>query len=446
MNLKKKFQKKINKSLEAQKNAKKLIPGMTQLLSKRPDMFSYGVWPGYYKKSKGTYVWDLDGNKYLDMSISAIGASILGYANQNVDEEVIKSIKNGVVSSLNCKEEINLANKILSLHKWADQIRYSKSGGEAVAMSVRVARACTKKEVIAFCGYHGWHDWYLAANIGKDNLKGHLLEGLNAAGVPKGLKNTAFPFRYNEISDLEKILKKNKNNVAAIVMEPLRSFYPKNNFLQKVRNLATKYKVILIFDEITSGFRLCPGGAHLKLKVNPDMAVFGKALGNGYPISCILGKKKFMRFFEDTFISSTAWTERTGVVAANAMIDFYLKNKVNIKINKNGKLIKNSIHKIAIKHNLDISFFGYDSIIVFVFNYKNSNQIKALFIQMMIEEKILASNVIFMNYAQNRNEINRYLSSLDKVFYRLSEIIKSKKNIKKILFGEASSSGFKRIN
>jgi glutamate-1-semialdehyde 2,1-aminomutase len=446
MNSRKNFQKKISKSLRAQKIAKKIIPGMNQLLSKRPDMFSYGVWPGYYKKSKGTYVWDLDGNKYLDMSISAIGASILGYANEIVDKKVINSIKKGVVSSLNCEEEINLAKRMLSLHKWAQQIRYSKSGGEAVAMSVRVARACTKKEVIAFCGYHGWHDWYLAANIGKDNLKGHLLEGLSPSGVPKGLKNTAFPFRYNEISDLEKILKKNKNNVAAIVMEPLRSFYPKNNFLQKVRNLATKYKVILIFDEITSGFRLCAGGAHLKFKVNPDMAVFGKALGNGYPISCILGKKKFMKFFEDTFISSTAWTERTGVVAANAMIDFYLKNKVNLKINKNGKLIKNSIHKLALKHNLDISIFGYDSIVVFVFNYKNSNQIKALFIQMMMEKKILASNVIFLNYAQNLVEINKYLSSLDEVFQNLSKIIKENINIKKMLFGKESSSGFKRIN
>lgn len=444
--MKKEFQNKIKKSLSIQYRAKKIIPGMNQLLSKRPDMFSYGVWPGYYKKSIGTYVWDLDNNKYLDMSISGIGASILGYSNSYVDKNVINSIKMGVVSSLNCREEVDLAEKLIKMHPWSDQARFAKSGGEAIAMAIRVARAKTKKEVIAFCGYHGWHDWYLAANIGKDNLKGHLLEGLSSAGVPRGLKNTSFPFRFNEISDLKKILEKNKNNIAAIIMEPMRSFYPKKNFLQQVRKLANKYNAVLIFDEITSGFRFCPGGAHLKFRVNPDMAVFGKALGNGYPISCILGKKKFMQSFEETFISSTAWTERTGAVAACSMIDFYLKKKVHLKINKNGKILKNGIEKIAKKNNINISFFGYDAIIVFIFNYKNANQIKALFIQLMMQEKILTSNVIFLNYAQDIFIIKKYLKSLNKVFNKLAFYINSKIKLNKYLYGKESSSGFKRIN
>ncbi len=443
MNLKKKLN--INNSLKFQKQAKEVIPGMTQLLSKRPDMFSYGVWPGYYKKAKGVYVWDLDNNKYLDMSISAIGASILGYADNYVDNKVIQSIKKSVVSSLNCTEEIKLAKKLISLHPWSDQARFSKSGGEAVAMAVRVARSYTNKEVIAFCGYHGWHDWYLAANIKKDNLKEHLLSGLSPNGVPKGLRGTSFPFRYNNINDLERIIKQNKNKVAAIIMEPLRNFIPKNNFLKKVKILAKKNKIILIFDEITSGFRLCPGGAHKILKVNPDMAIFGKAIGNGYPISCIIGKKKIMNHFQNSFISSTAWTERTGAVAANATIEKYIKKKVHIKINKLGGLIKNKLNDISKKYNLPVTLFGYDSIIVFIFNNKHSNILKALFIQYMLEQKILASNVIFLNDSHTKKDLKKYFNAVEKVFKKLSEY-NNLKEMKLDLVGKPSKTGFMRLN
>ena len=443
MNLKKKLN--INKSLEFQKKAKKIIPGMTQLLSKRPDMFSYGVWPGYYKKAKGAYIWDLDNNKYLDMSISAIGANILGYADDYVDNQVIKSIKKSVVSSLNCTDEIDLAKKLILLHPWASKVRFSKSGGEAVAMSIRVARSFTKRDVVAFCGYHGWHDWYLAANLKQDNLKGHLLEGLSPNGVPKGLKGTSYPFRYNNIDDLKKIIIKNKNNVAAIIMEPMRNFIPKNNFLKKIKSIAKKNKIVLIFDEITSGFRLCPGGAHKVLKVNPDMAVFGKALGNGYPISCIIGKKSVMSHFENSFISSTAWTERTGAVAANATIKKYISKKVHLKINKFGGIIKKKLKSISAKYNLPINLFGYNSIVVFVFKHKEQNILKALFIQYMLEQKILASNIVFLNNAHTKEDLKKYFTAIDKVFKKISRF-KDTKQMKSHLIGEPSRSNFSRLN
>ena len=215
---------KIEKSLSMQEKAKLRIPGMTQLLSKRPDRFSNGVWPAYFSRAKGAEVWDLDGNKYLDMSISGIGATILGFADPDVDAAVEKAIHQGTSCSLNCPEEVELADLLCELHPWAQMVRYTRSGGEAMAMAVRIARAYTKRDVIAFCGYHGCHDWYLAANVGSEDALGdHLLSGLSPAGVPKGLAGTALPFHYNRLDELEEIISKNPDRIAAIVMEPIRN-------------------------------------------------------------------------------------------------------------------------------------------------------------------------------------------------------------------------------
>ena len=196
----------IQNSLKMQERAKKRIPGMTQLLSKRPDMFTMGVWPGYYSKAKGVYIWDFDGNKYIDMSISGIGTNVLGYCDPDVDAAVLEAVKNGTSCSLNCSEEVDLADLLCRLHPWAEKVRYARTGGESMAVAVRIARAFTKKDKIAFCGYHGWHDWYLSANLGnEDALKENLISGLDPCGVPRKLKGTAFPFRYNQLSELKQI-------------------------------------------------------------------------------------------------------------------------------------------------------------------------------------------------------------------------------------------------
>ena len=237
----------IGKSLEMQERAKKIIPGMTQLLSKRPDMFSLGVWPGYYSKAKGVEVWDLDGNRYIDMSISGIGANILGYADPDVDAAVIEAIRKGVSSSLNCKEEVELAELLCELHPWADMVRFSRTGGEAMVIAIRIARAFTGRDKIAFCGYHGWHDWYLSANLGTENALGeHLLPGLNPKGVPESLKGTAFPFRYNQLEELEAIITKSGKELAAIVMEPIRNEELKEGFFENVRSLADSTGAVLL--------------------------------------------------------------------------------------------------------------------------------------------------------------------------------------------------------
>jgi glutamate-1-semialdehyde 2,1-aminomutase len=287
---------KLRKSLEMQEWARRRIPGMTQLLSKRPDRFSQGIWPGYFSRAKGAIVWDLDGNEYIDMSISGIGANVLGYADPEVDDAVKKAIEKGSSCSLNCPEEVELADLLCELHPWAEMVRYTRSGGEAMTVAIRIARAHTGKDKLAFCGYHGWHDWYLSANLtDSDALAGHLLPGLNPAGVPHCLINTAFPFRYNHFEDLKEIVSEHGKDLACILMEPIRSQQPEPGFLESIRSVSDDLGAVFIMDEISSGFRLTTGGAHLQLtNVIPDVAVFSKALGNGYPIAAVIGKTSVM--------------------------------------------------------------------------------------------------------------------------------------------------------
>ena len=314
----------MGKSQKLYQRAKSMIPGGTQLLSKRPEMFLPEYWPAYYKKAKGCYVWDLDDRKYMDASYMGIGANVLGYADEDIDLAVEWAISNGSMCTLNAPEEVALAEKIIELHPWATQVRYAKTGGEALAVAVRIARAYAKKDIILFCGYHGWSDWYLAANLSEDSaLDGHLIQGLEPAGVPRGLAQTAFPFRYNDINNFLELIETYKGRIAAVVLEPIRNIYPKNDFLQTVREVTKREDIVLIADEVSAGFRLNCGGAHLTLGFEPDMAVLAKALGNGYPMSVIFGKAGYMESAQSTFISSTYWTERTGLCAALAVIKKY---------------------------------------------------------------------------------------------------------------------------
>ena len=272
------------------KYAKTIIPGGTTLFSKRSELHLPEKWPAYFKKAKELNIWDLEGNKYQDM-FCAVGTSILGYNNEKVNKSVLKNINHGNLTTLNCPEEVFLAKEIIKHHPWASMAKFTRGGGEANSLAIRIARANTNNKNVAFCGYHGWHDWYLSANINsKKNLDQHLMPGLNYDGIPNSLKNTSFPFQYNDFENLLKLIK--KKNIGIIKMEVMRNMKPQNNFLQKVRKICNKKKIILIFDECTSGYRENMGGIHLKFKVDPDMAIFGKALGSGYAINAVLGKKK----------------------------------------------------------------------------------------------------------------------------------------------------------
>ena len=436
----------IDKSLQMQNRARKRIPGMTQLLSKRPDMFSLGVWPGYFSKAKGAEIWDLDGNKYVDMSISGIGANVLGYTDSDVDTAVKNAIANGTSCSLNCPEEVELAELLCELHPWAEMVRYARTGGEAMAIAVRIARANTEKDKIAFCGYHGWHDWYLAANLGTKNALGeHLISGLNPSGVPMGLKGTALPFRYNHLDELKSIVKINKNELASIVMEPIRNEDPQAGFFEGVRSLADEAKAVFIIDEISAGFRLNTGGAHLVIgDVTPDIAVFSKALGNGYPIAAVIGKADVMQAAQKTFVSSTNWTERIGPTAAIAMIKKYKRVGAGKHLVHLGEQIQSGWKSMADKHGLFIKVGGMKPMSHFSFENEQAQAMKAFFIQLMIDHGFLASNLYYAMYAHTEENVKSYLEAADRAFAEIAHSVEHG-NLQEKLRGRPSSIGFKRL-
>ena len=435
----------ISKCIKMQERAKKRIPGMTQLLSKRPDMFAPGVWPGYYSKAEGVEVWDLDDNRYIDMSIAGIGANILGYADGDVDTAVHEAINSGSSSSLNCPEEVELADLLCEIHPWAEKVRYARSGGESMAIAVRIARALTGKDKIAFCGYHGWHDWYLSANLGTENALGeHLMPGLSPRGVPKGLEGTAFPFRYNRIEELQTIVAQHKNDLAAIVMEPIRNQWPESGFLESVRTLASETGAVFIMDEISSGFRMNSGGAHLNFGVFPDIAVFSKSLGNGYPIAAIIGKGEVMDAAQSSFISSTMWTERTGLAAALATINKHRDAGVGDHLMAIGKLVQEGWRESASKNVLNIHIGGIPPLSHFSFQYDNALAMKALFVQLMLEKGFLASTLFYAMFAHQDCHVKEYLKAVDETFSIISKANQTG-DIEKQLTGLPASTGFKRL-
>ncbi len=437
---------KKNTGQKLYEKAKKLIPGGTQLLSKRPEMFLPDYWPAYYSKAKGCEVWDLDGEKYTDMSIMGVGSCILGYADADVNKAVKKAVDAGSMSTLNAPEEVELAELLTKIHPWADMVRYARTGGEAMAIAERIARASTGKDVIAFCGYHGWHDWYLATNLArKDGLKEHLLAGLSPKGVPKSLRGTVIPFHYNKIEELEAIVRKHGKNLAAIIMEPIHGEEPRDNFLQKVRRIADKTGAVLVFDEITVGWKLTYGGSHLLYKVNPDIAVFSKAMSNGYPMAAIIGRRKVMEAAQGSFISSTYWTERIGPVAALATLKKMKKIKVWERIAKNGQTVRAGWERLARKHGLSITMGGVMPIASFSFNHPNAQALKTLFVQEMLERGFLASNLYFASAAHTTVHIKNYLHAVDAVFKIIAEAVK-RGDVMKRLKGPVAHTGFQRLN
>ncbi|KKG07364.1 aminotransferase class III-fold pyridoxal phosphate-dependent enzyme [Methanosarcina sp. 2.H.A.1B.4] len=423
--------------------AKEIIPGGTQLLSKRPDQFLPEQWPSYYKKAKGVEVWDLDGNRFVDMSIMGIGTCILGYADDDVNEAVKKAVDLGSMSTLNCAEEVELAELLLKLNPWAEMVRYAKTGGEAMAIAVRIARAYTGKEKIAFCGYHGWQDWYLAANLADDaNLDGHLLPGLQPAGVPRGLKGTALPFNYNHINELEDIIE--KNDVGVIVMEPIRNHEPEDDFLGRVRKIADEIGAVLIFDEITAGWRLNVGGAHSVYNVQPDIAVYGKAMSNGFPMAAIVGRHEVMNVAQDTFISSTYWTDRVGPAASLVTIHKMEDNDVPAHLSRIGNLINEGWNKIAKEHNLTINIEGILPLTHFGFDCEESPALHTLFTQEMLERGYLASKAVYVSYCHDEDCVGRYMENVDEVFGKIKKAIEEN-SVHDLLNGPIVTAGFKRL-
>jgi len=426
------------------KRAKQVIPGGNMLLSKRTEMFLPNQWPAYFSKAKGCRVWDLDGNEYIDMSIMGIGTNTLGYGHPEVDDAVRSTIDAGNMSTFNCPEEVYLAEKLVELHPWADMVRLARTGGEANAVAIRIARAASGKDKVAICGYHGWHDWYLSANLGDDqSLDGHLLPGLEPNGVPRSLRGTVFPFNYNNFAELEALV--NTHDIGVIKMEVVRNAGPEDNFLHKVRNLAAERGIVLIFDECTSGFRETFGGLHKKYGVEPDMAMFGKALGNGYAITATIGRREIMEAAQTTFISSTFWTERIGPTAALKTLEVMEREKSWETITTTGLNIRHGWQKLADKYSLKIDHWGLPSLTGFTFKSTDSLAYKTLLTQEMLAKGYLASNSVYVCIDHTPKVVDGFIEALDPVFGLIKEC-EDGRDIMSLLKGPVCHSGFKRLN
>jgi glutamate-1-semialdehyde aminotransferase len=427
-----------------EETAKDIIPGGSQLLSKRAEMFLPEQWPSYYERADGTTIIDIDGNQYTDMSMMGIGACVLGYSSDRVDKQIKEAIDKAPMTTLNCPEEVELSKKLVKMHPWADMARLARTGGEAMTIAIRLARAATDRDTIAFCGYHGWHDWYLAANLETDdNLDGHLLPGLNPKGVPDALEGTAKPFKYGDVETLQEIV--DNNEVGAIVMEPVRNVDADMDFLKGVRGVADETNAPLVFDEITSGFRTNVGGAHESLGIEPDVAVYGKALGNGYPIAAIVGRDHVMDMAQESFVSSTFWTERIGPTAGLATLEVMEQNDVPQHLCSLGKKLQTGLKEVATKNNIEIEINGLEPLTHFSFPYDQGQAMRTLFTQEMLDRDYIADHNIYLSYSHTEEKINSYLDTVDEVF-SIVETARNDGTVKDQLRGPVAHSKFERLN
>jgi len=425
------------------KRAKRVIPGGNMLLSKRAEMYLPDQWPTYFSKTDGCHVWDLDGNKYIDMSLMGIGTCTLGYNHPEVDETVKKAVDSGNMSTLNCPEEVYLAERLIKLHPWADMVRFARTGGEANTIAIRIARAASGRDKIAFCGYHGWHDWYLAANLtDEDKLANHLLPGLKTGGVPRSLKNTIIPFNYNQCNELETLVQ--DHNIGVIKMEVTRNQLPKKEFLENVRKLATENNIVLVFDECTSGFRETLGGIHKRFGIEPDIAVLGKAMGNGYAITAVIGRREVMDAAQETFISSTFWTERIGPVAAIKTLEIMERTRSYELITETGNVINEGWKSLAKKHGLDIRINGLPALTSFSIKSENMLAYKTLVTQEMLSRGYLATNTIYVCTEHTPEVISDYLNTMDHLFSLIADC-ENGRDVFSMLKGPVCHSGFSRL-
>ncbi len=427
------------------KKANKIIPGGNSILSKRPERYLGKLWPTYYKKAKGCFLWDLQGKKYIDMAQMGIGSAILGYSNDKINFAVKNAIKDGVNTTLNSLEEYNLAKKLLKINKGFGGVKFCRSGGEAMDVAIRIARSFTRKQKIAFSGYHGWFDWYLATNLkNKANLNDHLLEGLSPTGVYNGLKNSIHPFKYDDPDDLIRTIKKNKD-IGIVVVESARYNYPNRDFVNTINKICNKRNIILICDEITSGFRINNSGAYKSVGFKPQIVVFGKGLGNGFAISAVVGKSKIMKNSIGSFISSSNWSERLGFVAALSTIDFIQKKKVWKHLNDMGKLISKGWKDIFKELNLNISVSNFYPLVTMKPNYGQfNNVILTYFMQDMLRKGYIVSSSIYLSYAHDKRICLDYLKEARKTFMKISDLIKQNR-LKRELRTEIRTDSFQRL-
>ncbi|WP_395745713.1 aminotransferase class III-fold pyridoxal phosphate-dependent enzyme [Prosthecobacter sp.] len=399
--------------------AKTKISCGTGLLSKRAHLFDPQSWPSYFSRAKGAWLWDLDGRRYTDFT-GGVGAILLGHADDEVNAAVKRRVNLGSYATLASPDEVKLADALLELHPWAGKVRYARGGGEALGLAVRIARAATGKSGIAFCGYHGWSDWYLAANLSDDAaLDGHLLPGLQPLGVPRELAGTAVPFRYNDPDSFKAAMQKLDGRLAAVVMEPMRSELPRDGFMQKVIDACHAAGAVYVLDEVTSGWRYGFPGAAPVLGIEPDIAVYAKAMSNGYPAGAIVGRNEVMDAANSSFISSSYWTDGVGTAASLACIGKMRREKVQPYVWKLGERLQSGLREIAARHpELQLNTGGMPCAPSLVFANPAA---KPLMIRHMLQRGYLMSSQLYVTWSHGDEMVAAMLAALDET---LAEVAK----------------------
>lgn len=409
----------IPHSYELYRRALELIPGGTQLVSRRPTRYANGESPIFAARARGARFWDVDGHEYIDW-VSGIGAIILGYADPVVDEAVKRQIDSGTIYSITHPLEVELAEELCRTIPCAEMVRYAKCGGEACAIAVRIARGATGRDKILFCGYHGWHDWYLAANLGAEaNLNAHLFPGIEPIGVPRALAGTAFPFPYGDLAALARLLDEHRGEVAAVVMEPLRSELPPEGYLQGVARLAKQHGAALVFDEVSCGFRLSLGGVQEYVGVTPDMAVFAKAISNGYPMGVVAGSRELMEPAARMFISSTYWGDVIGLRAALVTIQELRRRDVPRQLDELGRTLKGELARAAGAAGVDVRCGGMNYHPSLKFPTDDATfhgQLATLYVQEMARRGCHGYASFYLNAAQGAAEVEQTAAAAEEVF------------------------------
>lgn len=404
-------------------NAKTKISCGTGLLSKRAHLFDEHTWPSYFSRCEGANVWDLDGRRRMDFT-GGVGAILLGHADREVNAAVHRRVAMGSYCTLASPDEVALADKLLALHPWAARVRYARGGGEALSLAVRIARAATGRSGVAFCGYHGWSDWYLAANLADDAaLDGHLIPGLQPLGVPRELAGTAVPFRYNDFESFTLALQKLDGKIAAVVMEPMRSELPRNEFLQRVIAQAHASGAVFVLDEVTSGWRFGFPGAAGKLGVTPDIAVYAKAMSNGFPAGAIVGKAEIMDAANASFISSSYWTDGVGTAASLACIGRMEREGVQQHVWSLGEKLQAGLREAAARHPaLQLKIGSMPCAPSLAFGV-SAPAAKAMMIREMLKHGFLMSSQLYVMWPHTEAQVASMLSALDESLGVVSKLV-----------------------
>ncbi len=422
----------ISKSDELYNRALGLIPSVTQTLAKGPTQNVKGISPKYLKSGKGSHVWDVDGNEYIDF-LMGIGPISLGYAYNKVDEAIKEQLKDGITFSLMHPLEVEVAEIIREVIPNAESVRYSKTGADVTSAAVRLARAYTGKNKVLCCGYHGWHDWYISVT---DRNK----------GIPSSLSDLTYTFNYN---DIESLIESIDEDTACVILEPFIFEEPKKEFLQELREVCSSHNIVLIFDEMWTGFRISLGGAQEYFNVNADIACFSKAVANGMPISMITGKKEIMRLFDkEVFFYTTFGGEALSLAAAKATINEIRDKKVPEYLARQGEKLKNGYNNIASELGMNYTKctgFNCRTIITFDSSEGNPLEMKSLIQQEMIKRGILWGGFHNVCFSHTDDDIIYTLKVYREVLPILKKAVEEK-NISKYLKGEPVEPVFRKTS